>query len=74
MSVRAADADIEIKGEIVRVTIEKALTMDPGRDFRCVECKGKVRPFKEGRDGHPAHFEHRRGYHRDDCSRCHPYR
>lgn len=73
MAVRAIDAEIAILGKVQVVSIEQALCMDKSRDFRCRECGGKVRPHHEGKDGHPAHFEHRQGYHRDDCSRCHPY-
>lgn len=71
---RAIDADIRINGNVVVVTIEQALRMDKSRDFRCRECGGKVRPHAEGKNGESAHFEHRAGYHRNDCSRCHPYR
>ena len=74
MPARATDADIVIKGEMQVVSIEQALRMDKSSDFRCRECGGKMRPHQEGKNGvPPAHFEHRQGYHRDDCSRCHPY-
>lgn len=74
MAIRAIDAEIMIDGKMQLISIEQALRMDKSRDFRCRECGGKVRPHHEGKNGlSPAHFEHRQGYHRDDCSRCHQY-
>ena len=74
MPARATDADIRINGNMCVVSIEEALRMDKSRDFRCRECGGKVRPHDVGKNGEAAHFEHRQGYHSDDCSRCHPYK
>lgn len=33
-----------------------------GEDMRCPECKGRLQPHREYRDGARAHFEHRRAH------------
>jgi len=41
------------------ITIEEALS-GLGEDYRCAntECARSVRPFRQGKDGRAAHFQH----------------
>ena len=52
------------------ISITDALKMPRSRLMRCLECRGRVRPHREGSDGQRAHMEHyerHRGCSRGDC-------
>lgn len=70
--VLALDARLTAMGRTEVVTIEMVETVQRARDrdYRCMECDQPVRPFRDGGDKHPAHFEHHER--NPECSRSHP--
>lgn len=64
------ECELNLRGQWVRITIDKALSLHSTRMLRCVECHGRVRAHNASEDGvMRAHFEHRRGH--EGCSRSH---
>lgn len=54
--------ELWLKGEWEPITLERALTLDPSRRKRCIECGGQVQAHKLGTTGQRAHFEHKRAH------------
>lgn len=67
MAARSVDCELKLNGKWTLIDMDQALKLAASREFRCVECHAPVRVHREGADGSPAHFEHRRAF--DGCSR-----
>lgn len=67
MAARSIDRELKLKGVWTVIDLDQALKLAANREFRCTECHAPVRVHREGSDGLPAHFEHRRAF--DGCSR-----
>ena len=65
----ARAVDCKFDGQII--SVEKALEMGRGNDYRCCECDKPVKPHKASRYGE-AHFEHLRR--NPKCSKSCPER
>lgn len=55
---KTCDLKFQSKGTWERIPLSQALTLAKGREMRCQECHGQVRPFVTGKNGEVAHFEH----------------